>query len=96
MSIALICMDFFFHFLQVAMKKYAGNRFIQEYESLMDDNSKDSKKVLAKSMVNLVKQQFAKLKEIEAQYVTPNLDQYKQLTELKPQLLVTETCLSLC
>ncbi|GAB67833.1 hypothetical protein PCYB_123990 [Plasmodium cynomolgi strain B] len=79
--------------LKVAMKKYAGNRFIQEYESLMNDNSKDSKKVLAKSMVNLIKQQFVKLKEIEATYVTPNFDQYKQVMELKPQVLVTETCL---
>ncbi|CAG9473503.1 conserved Plasmodium protein, unknown function [Plasmodium vivax] len=73
--------------LKAAMKKYAGSRFIQEYEALMDDNSKDSQKVLAKSMVNLIKQQFVKLKEIEAQYVTPNFDQYKQVAEMKPQLL---------
>ncbi|GAW82334.1 hypothetical protein, conserved [Plasmodium gonderi] len=73
--------------LKVAMKKYAGSRFIQEYENLMDENSKDSKKILAKSMVNLIKQQFIKLKEIEAEYITPNFDQYKQVTELKSELL---------
>ncbi|SBS86211.1 conserved Plasmodium protein, unknown function [Plasmodium ovale curtisi] len=73
--------------LKTSMKKYAGDRFIQEYENLMEENSVDSKRMLAKSMINLIKQQFIKLKEIEAQYVTPNFEQYKQVTELKPPIL---------
>ncbi|SCM08546.1 conserved Plasmodium protein, unknown function [Plasmodium chabaudi chabaudi] len=70
--------------LKISMRKYAGDRFIQEYDNLMNENSNDSQKVLAKSMINLIKQQFIKLKEIETQYVTPNFEAYKEITKLKP------------
>ncbi|CRH01170.1 conserved Plasmodium protein, unknown function [Plasmodium relictum] len=72
--------------LKVSMKKYAGSHFIEEYENLMDENTTDSKKILAKSMINLIKQQFIKLKEIETRYVKPNFEQFKQVTELKPEI----------
>ncbi|CRG94951.1 conserved Plasmodium protein, unknown function [Plasmodium gallinaceum] len=72
--------------LKASMKKYAGSHFIEEYENLMDEKTVDSKRTLAKSMINLIKQQFIKLKEIEAQYVTPNFEQFKQVTELKPEI----------
>ncbi|KAI4836548.1 hypothetical protein MKS88_004345 [Plasmodium brasilianum] len=73
--------------LKASMKRYAGDRFIKDYENLLNEKSTDSKRILAKSMINLIKQQFIKLKEIEAQYVTPNFEQYKQIIELKPQIL---------
>lgn len=47
-------------------------------------DSNDPQKVLAKSMISLIKQQFIKLKEIETQYVTPNFEAYKEITKLKP------------
>lgn len=72
--------------LKNSMKKYAGPKFLQEYEYLMNEESNDSNKKMAKSMINLIKQQFIKLKEVETQFVTPNLDQYKQITELKPEI----------
>ncbi|SBS88176.1 hypothetical protein PMALA_021780 [Plasmodium malariae] len=74
--------------LKASMKRYAGDRFIKDYENLLNEKSTDSKRILAKSMINLIKQQFIKLKEIEAQYVTPNFEQYKQIIELKPQILL--------
>ncbi|SOV17471.1 conserved Plasmodium protein, unknown function [Plasmodium sp. DRC-Itaito] len=72
--------------LKVNIQKYAGDHFIKEYDNLMNENSTDSNRKLAKSMINLIKQQFIKLKVIEQEYITPNYEQYKQVVELKPDI----------
>lgn len=72
--------------LKDSMKKYAGAQFLVEYEHLMNENPVDSKKQLAKSVINLIKQQFLKLKEVEARYISPRFEEYKQITELRPEI----------
>ncbi|CAX64310.1 hypothetical protein CYL21_1919 [Plasmodium falciparum NF54] len=72
--------------LKVNIQKYAGDHFIKEYENLMNEDTTDSNKKLAKTMINLIKQQFIKLKVIEQEYITPNYEQYKQVAKLKPDI----------
>ncbi|KNG75376.1 hypothetical protein PFMG_01522 [Plasmodium falciparum IGH-CR14] len=75
--------------LKVNIQKYAGDHFIKEYENLMNEDTTDSNKKLAKTMINLIKQQFIKLKVIEQEYITPNYEQYKQVAKLKPDISYT-------
>ncbi|EWC86761.1 hypothetical protein PFNF54_04314 [Plasmodium falciparum NF54] len=44
--------------LKVNIQKYAGDHFIKEYENLMNEDTTDSNKKLAKTMINLIKQQL--------------------------------------
>ncbi|VWU50955.1 conserved protein, unknown function [Hepatocystis sp. ex Piliocolobus tephrosceles] len=76
--------------IKISMRKYAGDRFIQEYENLMNTKPTNSNEILARSTINLIKQQFIKLKEIETQYITPHLQQYKEVADYSPLVLNLE------